>query len=103
MGPHTTADDPGRYRDPEEVARWEALDPIARYRAYLLGSGVVNAAALEAYEREADERVREIRDRITRTPPPPTEELFAFAYGAPPAEVRRQADEALGPPGGAGG
>ena len=28
IGPHTTADDAGRYRDEDEVERWRALDPI---------------------------------------------------------------------------
>ena len=35
MGPHTTSDDPTRYRSQDEVDHWLALDPIARYRTYL--------------------------------------------------------------------
>src|SRR5437867_6781407 len=30
-GPHSTADDPTRYRTNEELKQWEALDPIARF------------------------------------------------------------------------
>ena len=30
MGPHTTADDPTRYRDPAELEEWRAMDPIER-------------------------------------------------------------------------
>ena len=33
MGPHTTADDPTRYRDAAEVETWRAKDPIARLEA----------------------------------------------------------------------
>ena len=29
MGPHTTSDDPTRYRDQDELERWAATDPIA--------------------------------------------------------------------------
>src|ERR1700741_889971 len=40
MGPHTTSDDPTRYRSAEEVEHWAALDPIPRYRSYLQNVGV---------------------------------------------------------------
>jgi 2-oxoisovalerate dehydrogenase E1 component alpha subunit len=35
MGPHTTADDPGRYRDPADAEDWERRDPLERVRVYL--------------------------------------------------------------------
>ncbi|HUG74083.1 MAG TPA: pyruvate dehydrogenase (acetyl-transferring) E1 component subunit alpha [Acidimicrobiia bacterium] len=35
MGPHTTADDAGRYRGDDEVEAWRTRDPIDRLRAYL--------------------------------------------------------------------
>lgn len=35
MGPHTTADDPGRYRDPADTEDWERRDPLERVRVYL--------------------------------------------------------------------
>jgi 2-oxoisovalerate dehydrogenase E1 component alpha subunit len=40
MGPHTTSDDPTRYRSDEEVEHWAARDPIQRYRTYLQAVGV---------------------------------------------------------------
>ncbi|MFI5511251.1 pyruvate dehydrogenase (acetyl-transferring) E1 component subunit alpha [Mycobacterium sp. NPDC051804] len=40
MGPHTTSDDPTRYRSDEEFAYWAARDPIHRYRTYLQTIGV---------------------------------------------------------------
>lgn len=35
MGPHTTSDDPTRYRSKDEVERWRRRDPIARVEALL--------------------------------------------------------------------
>lgn len=35
LGPHTTSDDPSRYRDPAEEAEWRQRDPIDRMRAWL--------------------------------------------------------------------
>ncbi|WP_305042031.1 thiamine pyrophosphate-dependent enzyme, partial [Geoalkalibacter sp.] len=32
LGPHTTSDDPGRYRPAEEEERMRSLEPLARYR-----------------------------------------------------------------------
>ncbi len=40
MGPHTTSDDPTRYRSEEEVVYWAARDPIERYRIYLQSGGI---------------------------------------------------------------
>ena len=40
MGPHTTSDDPTRYRSAEELEYWAARDPIQRYRTYLQAVGV---------------------------------------------------------------
>ena len=38
------------YRDPEEIARWRARDPVARYRAFLIAEGVMDAAAMDALD-----------------------------------------------------
>ncbi|MBU1227302.1 MAG: pyruvate dehydrogenase (acetyl-transferring) E1 component subunit alpha [Actinobacteria bacterium] len=38
-GPHTTADDPRRYRPDDEPQQWLRRDPIDRVRAYLQGQG----------------------------------------------------------------
>lgn len=35
LGPHTTTDDAGRYRDDEVVAEWRRRDPVDRVRSYL--------------------------------------------------------------------
>lgn len=36
MGAHTTADDPTRYRDAEELAAWQSKDPLKRFETFLL-------------------------------------------------------------------
>ncbi|WP_006241294.1 pyruvate dehydrogenase (acetyl-transferring) E1 component subunit alpha [Mycolicibacterium tusciae] len=40
MGPHTTSDDPTRYRPDDELEYWTARDPIQRFRTYLQAQGV---------------------------------------------------------------
>ena len=61
VGPHTTADDAGRYRDDDEVRRWRALDPIERYRAWLLASGHADDAFVAECDAAAEAEVTRIR------------------------------------------
>jgi 2-oxoisovalerate dehydrogenase E1 component alpha subunit len=42
--PHTSNDDDRRYRSREEVAAWQAKDPLLQMRSYLLQHKVINAA-----------------------------------------------------------
>src|SRR5687768_11948147 len=35
MGPHSSSDDPTRYRDQKQFEAWQKRDPIVRFRAYL--------------------------------------------------------------------
>ena len=48
MGPHTTADDAGRYRDDDTLEGWRRRDPIERVRRHLEAAG----AWTEAWEHE---------------------------------------------------
>ncbi|HXF72393.1 MAG TPA: pyruvate dehydrogenase (acetyl-transferring) E1 component subunit alpha [Actinomycetota bacterium] len=100
LGPHSTADDPTRYRDRDEVERFAREDPIARHQAFLLARGLADGAFLEACREEAEARVAEIRAAVTRIPPPPPEELFRSAFAAPPPALERELAEALGGGGG---
>jgi 2-oxoisovalerate dehydrogenase E1 component alpha subunit len=64
MGPHTTSDDPTRYRSDDEVAVWAARDPIARYRTYLQSVGVLTER-LEERIRARSKRLRaELREAV---------------------------------------
>ena len=53
IGPHTTTDDPGRYRDQTDVDRWRARDPLRRVRSFLEQAGVWDDEAENEAERAA--------------------------------------------------
>jgi pyruvate dehydrogenase E1 component alpha subunit len=92
MGPHTTADDPTRYRDPAELEVWGARDPIARLRTHLEQRGAAGSE-LEARAAEAADRVaRELRDGISGLEDPPPLDVFAHVYAEPHPGVDRQRD-----------
>ncbi len=54
MGPHTTSDDPTKYRDKAEVEKWRQRDPITRLQALLQGEGQWDDAFEASVEAEAD-------------------------------------------------
>jgi pyruvate dehydrogenase E1 component alpha subunit len=96
VGAHSTADDVTRYRDDDDLERWQRLDPISRFRRYLVASGTADEAFAGACEREAEERVRAIRAALIATPDPPPRQLFEWVYEDPPASLSRQRAEGLG-------
>ena len=53
--------DPGIYRPKEEVERWMCLDPIDRFRAYLVNSGIATEAELNEI---ADDAAHEIDEAV---------------------------------------
>ncbi len=61
MGPHTTSDDPTRYRDPEELERWRRRDPIARVEALLRSLGAFDDAFVAGVAAAADQLASEMR------------------------------------------
>jgi 2-oxoisovalerate dehydrogenase E1 component alpha subunit len=96
VGAHSTADDVTRYREGRGDERWQRLDPISRYRRYLVQSGAADEAFAGMCEREAEERVRAIRSELIGTPDPPPDQLFEWVYADPPASLMRQRAEGLG-------
>ncbi len=65
---HSLAD-PGAYRPAEEVARWTAGEPIARYRTALVARGV-GAAELDAVQADVERLVADAAERALAAPAP---------------------------------
>ncbi|MFQ6048254.1 MAG: pyruvate dehydrogenase (acetyl-transferring) E1 component subunit alpha [Phycisphaerae bacterium] len=89
---HTTADDPKKYRSDQEVAEWEARDPLPRFAGYLRGKKLLD----ETTEATIEEGVRAEIDRaieIYETYRPDPHDLFKFTYEEMTPELRRQMAE----------
>ncbi|RQW03485.1 pyruvate dehydrogenase (acetyl-transferring) E1 component subunit alpha, partial [candidate division KSB1 bacterium] len=58
MNVHTTADDPTKYRQEEEVEKWRRRDPLIRFQKYLKNKGLLDEKAVEALEQEIKEEIK---------------------------------------------
>ncbi|MDR6868244.1 pyruvate dehydrogenase E1 component alpha subunit [Microbacterium resistens] len=90
MGPHTTADDPTRYREPEELEAWRSRDPLVRIETYLRAAGGLDDAQAEEIAAAADTAARELRaaclGMTTREPLA----VFDGVYAAPHSGLDEQ-------------
>ena len=93
MGPHTTADDPTRYRDDAELEAWKARDPLTRVEAHLRTLDVDVDAVLAQAQAEADELAAEVRRALEALEEDGAERLFDEIYAEPHQELERQRRE----------
>jgi pyruvate dehydrogenase E1 component alpha subunit len=92
MGPHTTADDPSRYRDPAELDEWRAKDPVSRVEAHLAAAGLLTPETLAAIQEHADAVASEMRQGIVSLQDPDPMTVFDNVYAEPHTGLARQRD-----------
>lgn len=95
MAPHTTSDDPTRYRADEVVQEWAARDPLARYDTYLRAVGVLTDRLSERVAAKAVRMRMELRDKLINSPDADIAEVFDAVYHDITPELARQRDELL--------
>ena len=83
MGPHTTADDPTRYRDAAEVERWERRDPITRFETYLRAQGLLDDDAVAEVAAAADTLAAAVRAACIGAQTRPGVEVLDDVYAEP--------------------
>lgn len=93
MGPHTTADDPTRYRDPNELEDWAAKDPIARLAGLLDAQGLLPAEVSDAVKAKADDVAARLREGCISLPEPAALDVFKHVYSEPNSWLERQQDQ----------
>ena len=90
-GPHSTSDDPGRYRTLDEERRDGGEDPVARMAALLLESGAADQAFLDSAAAEARAHTDTVREGVQALQPRPGQEMFDFVFAEPTKELQAQA------------
>ena len=90
IGDHTTADDASRYRSEEEVASWQARDPIARLRRFLEARGLWDDARESELEAQVHAWVDEQVHAFETMPAQSPEDLFTHMYAETPPHLQEQ-------------
>jgi len=95
FGPHTTADDPTKYRSDEELEEWKPLDPLVRVQRYLQGKGLWNEDWEAQVKKEAEESIDKAVQEAEGIPEPESQEFFQYAFAEMTPNLREQADDFL--------
>jgi 2-oxoisovalerate dehydrogenase E1 component alpha subunit len=82
IGPHTSSDDPTKYRKDAELDYWVKRDPIPRFETYLRGRGETDAF-FEDVRVEAEDYAADIRRRTLEIQDPPVGVMFDHVYSEP--------------------
>jgi len=92
FGPHTTADDPTKYRDDEELEEWRPLDPLLRLQKYLQGKKLWSEDWEAHIKEEAEKSISQAVQEAEGIPEPQAEEFFHYAF----AEMTPTLQEQMG-------
>ena len=95
MGPHSSSDDPTRYRPSDETELWKKRDPIARFRAFLLAEKLLTEALDADIQAVARDEIDAAVKEAEAIPMPTVPTLFDDVYEAVPASLREQGEEVL--------
>ncbi len=92
MGPHTTSDDPTRYRSPADEKEWRVKDPLARLRALLRAEDLADDGFEEHVDAAADEAATALRRGCLAMPDPEPADLFTNVYAEPHPLLQEERD-----------
>lgn len=87
MGPHTTSDDPTRYRSAAEVDQWRHRDPIARMAELLRRTGDGDERFFAQVDAAAEDIAVQTREVCRSLPDPAPSGMFDHVYSEPHAQV----------------
>lgn len=89
-GPHSTSDDPGRYRSLDEEQSWLARDPLILCEEVLRETGTVGDDFFAEVSDTASALVDRVRADVAALGGRPSEEMFDFVFANPPAALLGQ-------------
>ena len=92
MGPHTTADDPTRYRSQAELEEWSAKDPIDRIEKLLRGRGALSESKIAEISAAADAVAAALRAGCVSLADPDPMAVFDNVYSESHSGLTRQRD-----------
>lgn len=96
LGPHTTADDPTRYREDSQTSEWENKDPLLRVKLLLEKAGGWTEQWQEELEAEATKSIEEAVQWAESLPAPTVTEMVHRMYAETPRSLLEQLEEGSG-------
>jgi len=93
LGPHTTSDDPARYRDEEERAEWEERDPLIRVQRLLQRQGSWSQEWHDDLEHKAAATIESAVEWAEAVPEPTFREMIERVYAEPTDPLLEQLKE----------
>ena len=90
LGPHTTSDDPTRYRSNDETEEWRGRDPLERVRLYLELNGAWDEEWQKYIEGEEGMFVERAVDLAEGLHAPDADELFDSMFAEPTRDLENQ-------------
>ncbi len=93
FGPHTTADDPTKYRKDEEMEEWKTLDPVIRLKKYLAEKNLWKEEMEMEFRREAEKMINKGIEEAEATPAPQVEDIFRYTYAEMTPDLKEQLND----------
>jgi 2-oxoisovalerate dehydrogenase E1 component alpha subunit len=93
MGPHTSSDDPTRYRPKEELQQWKKLEPIVRFEKYLIKKGILSINQRNEILAKFDHEINDLIKKAEAIEKSPLKSLFTDVYEEIPWHLQEQLEE----------
>jgi pyruvate dehydrogenase E1 component alpha subunit len=90
LGPHSSSDDPSRYRPRAEEDEWRAKDPIGRFREFLLARGVLDAKREDEMNAQINDELVAAVKHAEAVPMPASKTMFDDVFGTMPKNLAEQ-------------
>jgi pyruvate dehydrogenase E1 component alpha subunit len=90
FGPHTTADDPTKYRTDKEIEPWKPRDPLVRLRFYLKEKGLWDEGVEQRMTEESQKEIDQAVTEAEAVPPPGPEDIFKYVYAEMTPPLKEQ-------------
>lgn len=94
FGAHTTADDPSKYRDQEEINRQkEAKDPLLRLKKHMQFRGFWSEEWVESIQSDIRTEIESAVVKMESAPTANTDDMFDHVFNEPTWTISRQKEQ----------
>ncbi|HWO78327.1 MAG TPA: pyruvate dehydrogenase (acetyl-transferring) E1 component subunit alpha [Bacillus sp. (in: firmicutes)] len=91
LGAHTTADDPTKYRNQDEInQKREQIDPILRIERFMKNQNLWDETWIESVKEEASEEIEAAVKEMEAFPKPDVNDLFDYVFAEPTWTIQDQ-------------